>query len=85
MGGLDTIDSVENMEDELRKDELLRWDVSNLVFFITPYIPHIGFLSSQIMVLRHMYNKTTQTNEKKSVQNQENGITKGQTNDPKPM
>ena len=55
------------------------------MFFITPYIPHIGFLSSQIMVLRHMYNKTTQTNEKKSVQNQENGITKGQTNDPKPM
>ena len=62
MGGLDTIGSVENLEDELKKDNLLRRDVSNLVSSLTPYIPHLGFLSGGITVGKHisshMINKT---------------------------
>ena len=62
MGGLDMIDSVE------KKDELLRQDVNNLMSSITPNIPYIGFLSSRIMVPRHIYDITsTQTNNPKPI------------------
>ena len=68
MRNQDVIDSVENMQDELLKDELLRRDVANLVSSQTPYIPYLGFLSGGITVGKyvsnHVMNKTTtQTNE----------------------
>ena len=41
-GSLDTIDSVKNMENELKKDdELLRRDVNNTVSSLTSYIPYL--------------------------------------------
>ena len=67
MGGLDAIDSVENMEDELKKDELLR-RVNNLVASLTPYIPYLGLLSGSITVgkhvSKHMLNKAENTSNK---------------------
>ena len=36
LGGLDAINSVENLEDELKKDDLLQRDVDNLVSSLTP-------------------------------------------------
>ena len=56
MGGLDAIDSVENKEDDLKKDELLRGDVNNLVSSLTPYIPYLGFVSWGITVGKHVSN-----------------------------
>ena len=41
LGSLDAMDSPENMEDELKEDELLRRDVTNLVASLTPYIPYL--------------------------------------------
>ena len=62
LGGLDATESVENMEDELKKDELLRRDVTNVVALLTPYIPYLGILSGGktvgTHVLKHMLNKT---------------------------
>ena len=63
MDGLDANDSVENMEEELKKHDLLRRDVTNLVSSITPYLPYSGFLSGGITVEKHvsnhMYNKAS--------------------------
>ena len=42
LGGLNATESVESMESELKKDELLRRDVTNLVSSLTPYIPYLG-------------------------------------------
>ena len=83
LGGVDVMDSVENMEDELKKDQLLRRDFTNLVASLTPYIPYLGLLSGGKTVgkhvSKHMLNKTApQTNEKIFVQNQENGTSEGQ-------
>ena len=52
--GLDEIESPDVMEDELRKDDLLRRDVGNLVNSLTPYIPYLGFISGCIIVRRHV-------------------------------
>lgn len=66
LGGLDTIDSVESMEAELKKDELLRHDATNLVSSLTPYIPYLGFLSGVITVGKHVSAHIINKNEKQS-------------------
>ena len=76
LGGLDAIESVENIENELNKDELLRGDVIDLVLSLTPYIPYLGFLSGGITVGKHisahMMNKTENTINNKTVGDEEN-------------
>ena len=79
LGGLDAIYSVENMEDELKKDELLRRDVNNLVSSLTPYIPYLGFVIGGITVGKrissHMLNKTDKIEDNELVGDQENVAT----------
>ena len=53
MWGLHAIDSVQNMEEELKKDDLLRKDVTNQVSLITLYLPYLRFLSGGITVGKH--------------------------------
>ena len=76
LGGLDAI---ENMEDELKKDELLRRDVDNLVSSLTPYIPYLGFVSGGITVGKHisshMLNKTDKIEDNETVGDKENVAT----------
>ena len=42
------------MEDELKSDDLLRRDVTNIVSLFTPYIPYLGILSGSITVGKHV-------------------------------
>ena len=48
MGVLDIIESPDELSKELRKDELLKRDVYNLVESITRYLPFWGLLSEGI-------------------------------------
>ena len=45
LSGLDAIESSDILSDELRKDDLLKNDVSNVVAMISPYIRFLSFLS----------------------------------------
>ena len=56
---LDANDSVENMEDELKRDKLLKRGVERLVSSITPYIPYLGLLSGGITVGKHVSKEQT--------------------------
>lgn len=53
LGGLHAVESPEVMKDELKKDEVLRRDVTNLVSSLTPYVPYLDFLSGGITVGKH--------------------------------
>ena len=44
LGGLDAIESPEELTKELNEDELLKRDIHSLVERITPFIPFLGFL-----------------------------------------
>ena len=64
LGGLDTIESPEELTKDLKMDELLKKDVHSLVERITPYIPFLGFLSGGITTARQVYgHKTSQQDE----------------------
>ena len=64
LGGLDAIESPEELTNELKKDELLKRDVHSLVERITRFIPFLGFLSGGITTARHVYgHKTNQQDE----------------------
>ena len=56
LGGLNAIESPEELIQDLGKDELLRRDVYRLVETLSPYIPCIGFLSGGITTAKHVYN-----------------------------
>ena len=55
LGGLDAIESPEELTKDLNKDELLKRDVHSLVERITPFIPFLGFLSGGITTAKHVY------------------------------
>ena len=54
LGGLNAIESSEELSKELGKDELLRRDVCYVVEILSPYIPFIGFLSGGITTAKHI-------------------------------
>ena len=56
LGGLDAIESPEELFKELGKDELLKRDVYHIVETLSPYIPFVGFLSGGITTAKHIYN-----------------------------
>ena len=46
LGGLDAIESEQELSKELQKDKLLKREVQRVVALQTPYIPAIGILSN---------------------------------------
>ena len=56
LGGLNAIESPEELSKELGKDELLKKDVYRIVETLSPYIPFVGFLSGGITTAKHIYN-----------------------------
>ena len=71
------------MEDDLKKDKLLRRYVNNLMSSLNPCIPYLGLLSSGGItvgkyVSSHMYNKVSSdpvVNEAKPTENKETETT----------
>ena len=59
LGGLDAIEASKALNDELRKDHLLKKDVDALVRQLTPFIPALGILSGGITMSKHMYSHMT--------------------------
>ena len=57
LGGLEAIESSEELEKELVKDKLLKRDVKNVVEKLSPYIPYLGILSGGITVGKHVVKK----------------------------
>ena len=55
LGGLDAIESSEELTKELEKDELLKRDVYRVVETISPYIPFVGFLTGGVTTIKHVY------------------------------
>ena len=57
MGGLDAIESSEELEKELTNDKLLKRDVKSVVEKISPYLPYLGILSGRVTVGKHVIKK----------------------------
>lgn len=55
LGGLDAIESPEEMEKELKHDPLLRKDVEAILSYFTPWIPCLGLFSGSMTVTKHVY------------------------------
>ena len=63
LGGLEAIESSEELEKELSKDKLLRRDVKFLVEKVTPFLPYLGIHSGGITVGKNIVKKKYHTNE----------------------
>ena len=64
LGGLDAIESLEELTNDLKTDELLKRDVHSLVERITTFIPFLGIISGGITTAKHVYgHKTSQPDE----------------------
>ena len=59
LGGLDAIESSEELDKELRTDKLLRRDVKSIVERFTPFLPFLGILSGGITVGKHVFKHRT--------------------------
>ena len=57
LGGLEAIESSEELEKELVRDKLLKRDVKSVVEELNPYIPYLGILSGGITVGKHVIKK----------------------------
>ena len=57
LGGLEAIESSDELEKDLVKDKLLRRDVKNLIEKVTPFLPYLGLLSGGITVGKHVVKK----------------------------
>ena len=57
LGGLEAIESSDELEKDLSKDKLLRRDVKSLVEKLTPFLPYLGLLSGGITVVKHVVKK----------------------------
>ena len=54
LGGLDAIESSEELGKELRADKLLRRDVKSIVERFTPFLPFLGIISGGVTVGKHV-------------------------------
>ena len=57
LGGLEAIESSEELEKELIKDKLLKRDVKSVVEKLSPYLPYLGILSGGVTVGKHVIKK----------------------------
>lgn len=55
LGGLDAIESPENLTDELKDNALLKKDIEATISLISPYIPIIGLLGGAATTGKHIY------------------------------
>ena len=65
LGGFEAIESSEELEKELSKDEMLRRDVCSLIQYISPYIPYLGLVTGGGTVFKHIYKKQTYAGEER--------------------
>ena len=61
LGGLDAIESADELSKELKNDKLLKRDVFSLVGKISPHIPLLGILSGGITTAKHIYGHKSKT------------------------
>ena len=62
LGGLEAIESSDELEKDLVKHKLLRRDVKFLVEKLTPFLPCLGLLSGGITVGKHVVKKKYSNN-----------------------
>ena len=65
LGGLEAIESADELEKDLLKDKLLRRDVKNLVERVTPFLPYLGLVSGSITIGKHVVKKKYNNQEEK--------------------
>ena len=65
LGGLEAIESADELEKDLEKDKLLKRDVKLLGERVTPYLPCLGLISGGITVGKHVIKKKYNNNDMK--------------------
>ena len=65
LGGLDAIESSDELEKEFGNDKLLKRDVKSVVEKVSPYLPYLGILSGGVTVGKHVIKKQTKTDNNK--------------------
>ena len=66
LGGLEAVESGEDLEKELAKDKLLRRDLKSVVEKLSPYLPYLGFLSGGVTVGKHVLFKNNKNEKDKN-------------------
>ena len=66
LGGLDAIESSDELEKELQNDKSLRRDVKKLVERFTPFLPFLGIISGGVTVGENVIKHRSSDNETKS-------------------
>ena len=66
LGGLDSIKSSEELDEELKADKLLRRDVKSIVERFTPFLPFLGIISGGVTVGKHVIKHKGAGNETES-------------------
>ena len=61
MEGANMIDDAKNMEEELLHNKMVKRDLRNILGYVTPYIPLIGFVCGISIMGKHMYSRKTET------------------------
>ena len=72
LGGLDAIESPEELTNDLKKGELLKRDVFSLVEQISSYIPFLGILSGGITTAKHVCDHKNKQQNKTSKEDNSN-------------
>ena len=65
LGGLDAIESSDELEKELGNDKLLKRDVKSVVEKVSPYLPYLRILSGGVTVGKHVIKKQSKTDNDK--------------------
>ena len=64
LGGVDAIESSDELEKKLVNDKLLKRDVKSVVEKLCPYLPYLGILSGGVTVGKHVIKKTEHSDDK---------------------
>ena len=66
LGGLDPIESSDELGKELVNDKLLKRDVKSVVEKLSPYLPYLGILSGGVTVGKHVIKKQSKSKSERS-------------------
>ena len=70
---LELVEDENDLHDDLENNELLKGDVKNILWYITPYVPWIGLACGAICIGKHVL-KNRRENKKKKKNNFRNAI-----------
>ena len=60
MSSLELVDDDKLLRDHLKKLDLIKEEIKNIVSAVTPYLPYVGLICGGVCVARYIWKKKTQ-------------------------